>query len=127
MLALLDAVGIKRLERAPDIKPNVVVADSLLHRFDQRRLGLDQQLAFDADAQWGDRLFRLEDRRAVERVLTKRFQAVVGNPPYIVESDSTKKAKYREMYKSAAVGSSRCRLHSPRGSLTWLLEPGSLA
>lgn len=102
VLALLDAVGIKRLERAPDIKPNVVVADSLLHRFEQRRLGLDQQLDFDADAQWGDRLFRLEDRRAVERVLTKRFHAVVGNPPYIVEPDGQKKARYRELYCSAS-------------------------
>ncbi len=102
VLALLDAVGIKRLEKAPDIKPNVVVADSLLHRFDQRRLGLDQQLDFDADAQWGDRLFRLEDRRAVERVLTKRFHAVVGNPPYITEKDSAKRRKYRDMYESAA-------------------------
>lgn len=102
VLALLDAVGIKRLEKAPDIKPNVVVADSLLHRFEQRRLGLDQQLDFDADAQWGDRLFRLEDRRAVERVLTKRFQAVVGNPPYITEKDASKRKKYRELYKSAA-------------------------
>lgn len=102
VLALLDAVGIKRLEKAPDIKPNVVVADSLLHRFDQRRLGLDQQLDFDADAQWGDRLFRLEDRRAVEGVLTKRFHAVVGNPPYIAERDATKRKRYHEMYESAA-------------------------
>jgi hypothetical protein len=102
VLAVLDAVGIKRLERAPDIKPNVVVADSLLHRFEQRRLGLDQQLDFDADARWGDRLFRLEDRRAVERVLTMRFHAVVGNPPYITEKDPAKRKKYREMYESAA-------------------------
>ena len=41
VLALLDAVGIKRLASAPDIRPNVITADSLLHRFDQRRLGLD--------------------------------------------------------------------------------------
>jgi len=102
VLALLDSVGIKRLERAPDIKPNVVVADSLLHRFDQRRLGLDQQLDFHADAQWGDRLFRLEDRRDVERVLTKRFHSVVGNPPYITEKDSAKREAYRDKYKSAA-------------------------
>ncbi|HVJ15073.1 MAG TPA: BREX-2 system adenine-specific DNA-methyltransferase PglX [Polyangiaceae bacterium] len=73
-----------------------------VHRFDQRRLGLDQQLDFDADAQWGDRLFRLEDRREVERVLTRRFQAVVGNPPYITEKDSAKRKKYRDMYESAA-------------------------
>jgi hypothetical protein len=100
VLALLDAVGIKRLERAPDIKPNVVVADSLLHRFDQRRLGLDQQLDFDADAQWGDRLFRLDNRRDVERVLTKRFHVVVGNPPYITEKDGAKKRRLRELYDS---------------------------
>lgn len=102
VLALLDAVGIKRLEKAPDIRPNVVVADSLLHRFDQRRLGLDQQLDFDADVQRGDRLFRLENRAEVERMLTKRFQAVVGNPPYITEKDASKRKKYRELYKSAA-------------------------
>jgi hypothetical protein len=38
----------------------------------------------------------------VERVLTKRFHAVVGNPPYITEKDSAKRRKYRDMYESAA-------------------------
>lgn len=101
VLALLDAVGIKRLERAPDIRPNVVVADSLLHRFEQGVLTVGPT-AIDDDMQWGDRLFRLENRRDVERVLTKRFHAVVGNPPYITEKDATKRGKYRELYESAA-------------------------
>ena len=101
VLAVLDAVGIKRLERAPDIRPNVVVADSLLHRFDQRVLAVGQ-ISMDDDLRWGDRLFRLENRPDVERVLTKRYHAVVGNPPYIVEPDSRKKARYREMYTSAS-------------------------
>jgi hypothetical protein len=101
VLALLDAVGIKRLERAPDIKPNVVVADSLLHRFDQRALRVGQ-VSMDDDLRWGDGLFRLENRREVERVLTKRFHAVVGNPPYITEKDASKRKKYRDMYESAA-------------------------
>jgi len=104
VLALLDAVGIKRLERAPDIKPNVVVADSLLHRFgamSNTQMRFSEQISLD-DIAWGDQLFRLENRGAVERVLTKRFHAVVGNPPYIVEQDSAKKAKYRDLYKSAA-------------------------
>ena len=104
VLAVLDAVGIKRLERAPDIKPNVVVADSLLHRFGAKanaQMRLSEQISMDEIA-WGDQLFRLENRGDVERVLTKRFHAVVGNPPYIVEQDSAKKAKYREMYTSAA-------------------------
>jgi SAM-dependent methyltransferase len=101
VLAVLDAVGIKRLERAPDIKPNVVVADSLLHRFDQRADSRGQTSLGD-DLQWGERIFRLEDRAEVERVLTKRFHAVVGNPPYISEKDGSKRKKYRELYKSAA-------------------------
>ena len=101
VLALLDAVGIKRLERAPDIRPNVVVADSLLHRFDQRADSTGQMSLGD-DLHWGERLFRLENRAEVERVLTKRFHAVVGNPPYITEKDASKRKKYRDMYESAA-------------------------
>ncbi len=101
VLAVLDAVGIKRLERAPNLRPNVVVADSLLHRFDQGVLGVGQTSMAD-DQRWGDRLFRLENRADVERVLTKRFHAVVGNPPFITEKDASKRKKYREMYESAA-------------------------
>lgn len=104
VLALLDAVGIKRLERAPDIKPNVVVADSLLHRFGAKantQMRFSEQMSLD-DIAWGDQLFRLENRGAVERVLTKRFHAVVGNPPYIVEKDRMKRLKFIEMYDSAA-------------------------
>jgi hypothetical protein len=101
VLALLDAVGVRRLERAPDIKPNVVVADSLLHRFDQHVLSFGQ-ISMDDDLRWGDRLFRLENRGHVERVLTRRFHAVVGNPPYITEKDASKRKKYRDIYESAA-------------------------
>lgn len=104
VLALLDAVGIKRLERAPDIKPNVVVADSLLHRFGAKantQIRFSEQISMDEIA-WGDQLFRLENRLDVERVLTKRFHAVVGNPPYIAERDAAKRKKYHDMYESAA-------------------------
>lgn len=101
VLAVLDAVGIKRLERAPDIKPNVVVADSLLHRFDHRA-DSRSQMSLGDDLHWGEQIFRLESRRDVERVLTKRFHAVVGNPPYIVEKDRTKRLKFIEMYDGAA-------------------------
>ena len=104
VLAVLDAVGIKRLERAPDIKPNFVVADSLLHRFGEKsntQMRLSEQISVD-DIAWGDQLFRLENRGAVERVLTRRFHAIVGNPPYITEKDASKRKKYRDMYESAA-------------------------
>ncbi len=104
VLALLDAVGIKRLEKAPDIKPNVVVADSLLHRFGEKsntQMRFSEQISMD-DIAWGDQLFRLENRGAVERVLSRRFHAVVGNPPYISEKDASKRKKYHDMYESAA-------------------------
>lgn len=104
VLALLDAAGIKRLERAPDLKPNIVVADSLLHRFGAKanaQTRFSEQISMD-DIAWGDQLFRLENRGAVERVLSRRFHAVVGNPPYITEKDPSKRKKYRDMYESAA-------------------------
>lgn len=104
VLALLDAVGIKRLEKAPDIKANVVVADSLLHRFGEKsntQMRFSEQISMD-DISWGDQLFRLENRAVVERVLSRRFHAVVGNPPYITEKDASKRKKYRDMYESAA-------------------------
>ncbi|HJW76451.1 MAG TPA: BREX-2 system adenine-specific DNA-methyltransferase PglX, partial [Thermoleophilia bacterium] len=99
VLAVLDAVGIERLERAPEIRPNVVVADSLLHRFDQRVLSVGQ-MSMDDDLRWGDQLFRLENRPDVERVLSKRYHAVVGNPPYITEKDPAKKRRFKELYDS---------------------------
>ncbi|MFC4313011.1 BREX-2 system adenine-specific DNA-methyltransferase PglX [Steroidobacter flavus] len=102
VLALLHAVGIDRLEKAPDLKPNVVAADSLLHRFGERanaQIRFSEQISMDEIA-WGDQLFRLENRGAVERVLTKRFHAVVGNPPYITEKDRAKKQRLKERYDS---------------------------
>ena len=104
VLALLDAVGIKRLEKAPDIKPNVVVADSLLHRFGERsntQMRFSELLSMD-DISWGDQLFRLENRGAVERVLSRRFHAVVGNPPFNSEPDKVRKQRYRDQYESAS-------------------------
>lgn len=106
VLAVLDAlkaVGIKRLDRAPDIRPHVVVADSLLHRFGANantQMRFSEQVSMD-DIAWGDQLFRLENRGEVEAVLSKRYHAVVGNPPYITEKDSAKKKRYRDQYIAA--------------------------
>ncbi|MCK6574436.1 BREX-2 system adenine-specific DNA-methyltransferase PglX [Myxococcota bacterium] len=102
VLAVLDAVGITRLDKAPALRPHVVVADSLLHRLKAQQLRLSGQLSMDEWASWGDALFRLAEPGAVAHVLGQRYHAVVGNPPYIVESDAQKKARYRDMYKSAS-------------------------
>jgi hypothetical protein len=101
VLAVLDAVGVTRLDKAPALRPKVVVADSLLHRI-QAQQRLSQQVSMEEWASWGDALFRLSEPAAVGEVLGQRYHAVVGNPPYITEKDATKRAKYREMYESAA-------------------------
>jgi len=105
VLAVLDAVGIKRLDKAPALRPKVVVADSLLHRLrpqEQLRLTQQAQVSLDEWASWGDGLFRLAEPGAVAEILGQRYHAVVGNPPYITEKDASKRKKYREMYESAA-------------------------
>ena len=100
VLAVLDAVGVTRLDRAPEVRPKVVVADSLLHRLKgQQRLSA--QVSMTEWANWGDALFRLSEPGEVAEVLGQRYHAVVGNPPYITVKDATKSKKYREMYESA--------------------------
>ncbi|MDY0058881.1 MAG: BREX-2 system adenine-specific DNA-methyltransferase PglX [Myxococcota bacterium] len=103
VLAVLEAVGVTRLDRAPRLRPKVVVADSLLHRLQAGdQLRLTQQVSLDEWASWGDGLFRLEEPGAVAEVLGQRYHAVVGNPPYITEKDAGKRNKYRATYESAA-------------------------
>ena len=102
VLEVLNALGIKRLERAPDLRPRLAVADSLLHRFEAEEDGRKGQLSFDEASQWGDALFRLENLAEVKQVLARRFHAVVGNPPYITEKDAKKREAYRKSYASAS-------------------------
>lgn len=101
VLAVLDAVGITRLDKAPALRPQVVVADSLLHRLKEQQLRLSGQLSMDDWASWGEALFRLAEPGAVAEVLGRRYHAVVGNPPYIAEKDGVKRKRFIEMYRSA--------------------------
>lgn len=104
VLAVLDAVGIKRLDKSPVLRPNVVVADSLLHRLapHQQATLLTEQIQLPQFAGWGEDLFRLTEPGRVHDILSQRYHAVVGNPPYITEKDATKRNKYRELYESAS-------------------------
>lgn len=102
VLAVLDAVGVARLDRAPEIRPHVVVADSLLHRMKAQQMRFSEQMSLDDAAVWGDSLFRLAEPGVVTEVLSQRYHAVVGNPPYIVEPDGRKKSSYRALYQAAS-------------------------
>ena len=101
-LEFLGAAGIDTLERAPRLPLNLCVADSLLHGVVREQMRLSGAAEGEARASWGDGLFALEDETEALRILKQRYHAVVGNPPYITEKDARKRAKYRELYKSAA-------------------------
>jgi hypothetical protein len=102
-LAYLEAAGIDRLAKTPRIVTNLVVADSLLHggKDEQTRLS-SLATTPEARATWGDRMFELEDTDEGERILAQRYQAVVGNPPYITCKDEVLREVYRRQYESAA-------------------------
>src|SRR6185369_6241457 len=100
VLAYLQAAGIERLKDAPRISTNVVVADSLLFAADSQTLPF-AAMAEDATA-WDERHWQFEEPREVQRIFSKRFHAVVGNPPYITCKDSVLREEYRRAYTSAA-------------------------
>ncbi len=102
-LSFLDKAGFTKLQGAPAVHTNLVVADSLLHRdadaSGQQHLG---DFAASNLADWKGRPFALEDEAEARAILGRRYAAVVGNPPYITEKDSKKRELYRGLYTSAA-------------------------
>lgn len=102
-LAFLEKAGFGRLDGAPRVEPNVVVADSLLHnvQLEQRSL---VELEGVALGDWEVEAYRLEDDARAKEVLGKGYAAVVGNPPYITVKDSVLRERYRKMYERSAAG-----------------------
>ena len=101
-LAYLGAAGIDRLAKAPRIVTNLVVADSLLHGGKSEQTRLSSLATPEARPIWGHQMFDLEDTDEGERILAQRYQAVVGNPPYITCKDEVLREVYRRQYESAA-------------------------
>jgi hypothetical protein len=99
-LAYLGAAGIDRLAKAPRIVTNLVVADSLLHGGKDEQTRLSSLATPEARPIWGHQMFDLEDTDEAERVLSRRYQAVVGNPPYIQCKDKARGDTYRTRYES---------------------------
>lgn len=100
-LAFMQATGIARLRDAPPLHLNLAVADSLLHGRAETQLGLAHAAP---GAGWGEDLFALEDEADALRILGQRYEAVVGNPPYITVKDASLRDKYRELYLSCHRG-----------------------
>ena len=106
LIAALKAVGINRLNAAPNFRLNLAVGDSLLHgrRFGEFELQGATQRTFDTDdAVFRDELkhhYEVEDMATLRRILGQQYHAVVGNPPYITVKDKAVSELYRARYSS---------------------------
>lgn len=91
-VAALRASGLTRLVEAPGYTLHLAVGDSLLHRAGQQTLAEDTDL--------GSFTYGTEDLGQLQQILTDgRYDAVVGNPPYIIVKDSALNAAYRRRYR----------------------------
>lgn len=98
LVAALKAAGVPRLAAAPDFRLSLATGDSLLHgrHFARQELGGTEE---------GFRRvlrhhYAAEDMGALEAILGRQYQAVVGNPPYITPKDAAMRDAYREIYES---------------------------
>ncbi|MEV7268535.1 BREX-2 system adenine-specific DNA-methyltransferase PglX [Micromonospora aurantiaca] len=99
MLAALRAADLSSLEQAPAFQFHLAAGDSLLHG--QPQMALDLPGMEDYDAGLSGFAYATEDLAALRTILEiGRYDAVVGNPPYILPSDPKVNAAYRERYST---------------------------
>jgi hypothetical protein len=101
-MAFMQATGTTLLRDAPPLRLNLAVADSLLHGRSETQMGFAHVATPETRSTWGEDLFALEDEAEAMRILGQRYEAVVGNPPYITEKDPARRELYRKLYDSAA-------------------------
>lgn len=92
-LAALQACELRSLEAVPAFRFHLAVGDSLLHG--------PGQLTLDADTDLSRFTYSTEDLTQLQQILAGgRYDAVVGNPPYITVKDKELNAAYRARYTS---------------------------
>lgn len=98
VIAFVQACGFSRLRDMPDVKIHVATGDSLLHAntlCSARGWGV-QELS-----DWLPEAFATGDFEDASAILSKRYEAVVGNPPYITVRDKAQGNEVRSRYKTA--------------------------
>ncbi|MEH0353148.1 BREX-2 system adenine-specific DNA-methyltransferase PglX [Rhodococcus qingshengii] len=100
IVAALQACGETSLVNAPKFTLNLANGDSLLHGPEQGADAFDYgDLSFDKDAASAGFTYSTEDAGLLRKILAPgQYDAVVGNPPYIIVSDKALNARYREIY-----------------------------
>ena len=105
-VAALQACGLRSLESAPAFEFHLAVGDSLLH-------GGQLKLEFgggdeSSDAALSGFTYSTEDLTMLRSILEPgRYDAVVGNPPYITVKDSALNEAYRERRYATCKGNLR--------------------
>lgn len=95
LIAALRAAGIARVRSVPAWSLNVFTGDALLFGPEP-----GQQVAGELLVAAVKGAYRTEDAEEATRVLSQRYHAVVGNPPYITVDDRVAKAAIKERFKS---------------------------
>jgi hypothetical protein len=98
-VAAFQECGLRRLEDAPAFRFHLAVGDSLLHG--SRQQSLDFGPEHDPDAALSGHAYSTEDLHALRKILQPdRYDAVVGNPPYITPRDKALNTAYRKLHKT---------------------------
>ena len=98
VIAFVKACGLSRLREMPDVKVNVATGDSLLHGntiCSAKGWGV-QELS-----DWLPDAFAAGDFEDASQILSQRYEAVVGNPPYITARDKAHNNEVRSRYRTA--------------------------
>jgi hypothetical protein len=97
LLAALRASDITRLRDAPAFRISVAAGDSLLHGPRPGTRGYQQTLVGEDPLR---HVYEVEDKDELQRLLGRRYHAVVGNPPYITPKDAALNEAYRGRFGS---------------------------
>jgi hypothetical protein len=98
VIAFVKACGLSRLREMPEVKVQVATGDSLLHGntiCSARGWGV-QELS-----DWLPDAFAAGDFEDASQILSRRYEAVVGNPPYITARDKAHNDEVRSRYRTA--------------------------
>jgi hypothetical protein len=95
LVAALRAAGIAKVRSAPAWPINVFTGDALLFGPEP-----GQQVAGSLLTEAVKGAYRTEDAEDATRLLSQRYHAVVGNPPYITVEDKAVRAAIKQRFKS---------------------------
>ena len=95
MVAALDACQRERLADVPAFPLNLAAGDSLL-----MGSGMQQYFTSKLGEFWGPDYLVQGDHEVADSILSRKYHAVVANPPYITVKDRSLNQAYRERYKT---------------------------